>query len=175
MIIKKLKILIFKIIFIIVSIGMIFLITSCSISDILNYDSQMESLQTKIKIEDIDNNEIKSMKAQDTNIIENIEDSEQFEISEEKIRDPFLPEYLSNDADSSEGGSIVLEKIYSEDNLFYCEISFNDFNYKLKENDQFGKIYQVQVINQDSVVLLKGDEIITIYIGEIYYDENNGN
>ncbi len=37
-------------------------------------------------------------------------------------------------------------------------------------NNKVGKIYQVKAINADSVVLLKGDEIITLFINEVYYD-----
>jgi hypothetical protein len=48
-------------------------------------------------------------------------------------------------------------------------IEFADEN-ELKLDDLFGKIYQVKTINADSVVLLKGDEIITLFINEVYYD-----
>jgi hypothetical protein len=48
-------------------------------------------------------------------------------------------------------------------------IEFADEN-ELKLDDLFGKIYQVKAINADSVVLLKGDEIITLFINEVYYD-----
>ena len=50
------------------------------------------------------------------------------------------------------------------------ELSLNEFQYLLREGDTFNIIYQVQSINEDSVVLLKGDVIITLYIDEIKYD-----
>jgi len=50
------------------------------------------------------------------------------------------------------------------------EIGLDISSNKLKLNDLFGKIYQIKAINADSVVLLKGDEIITLFVNEIYYD-----
>ena len=50
------------------------------------------------------------------------------------------------------------------------EIGLDISSNKLKLNDLFGKIYQIKAINAASVVLLKGDEIITLFINEIYYD-----
>ena len=64
-----------------------------------------------------------------------------------------------------------LENIYTKDGDEYAEISLNEFQYLLKEGDIFDVIYQIQSINPDSVALLKGDEIITLFIDEIKYDQ----
>ena len=52
----------------------------------------------------------------------------------------------------------------------YAEIKFNEFSYKLVETDVFAEIYKVQAINENSVVLLKGDEIITIFLDQLILD-----
>ena len=74
------------------------------------------------------------------------------------------------DEEEKEKNVLKLEKIYSRDEVEYAEINLNDYTYRVKETDIFSYIYLVQAINNDSVALLKGDEIINISIDEIIYD-----
>src|SRR3972149_4478758 len=64
----------------------------------------------------------------------------------------------------------MIKEIYTRDEVEYAEINLNDFTYRVKEDNPISDIYLVQTINEDSVALLKGDEIINISIGEIVYD-----
>ena len=63
-----------------------------------------------------------------------------------------------------------LERIYIEDGIEYAELSFNDYPYLLKEGDPLAYIYSVQAINDTSIVLLKGDDILTVFIDSVVYD-----
>ena len=65
---------------------------------------------------------------------------------------------------------IELKKILNENGEKFVELRFNDFLYLLTEGDIFADFYSVKEIKSDSVVLLKNNEIITIFINEILYD-----
>jgi len=162
-----------KLIFILLSvvIVLILLLSSCSFAQLFNNFTADESISGDIEKINLDENEIKSLKITDKTVEEMIDTSNEIKISSDKIRDPFMPFFLNPELDSkSQKNKLTVEKIYSQDEIFYTEINLNDSIYKLKKDDLFGKIYQVKAINADSIVLLKGDEIITIYINEIYYD-----
>jgi len=85
------------------------------------------------------------------------------------VRDPFKPFYIK-DEEEEKKNILKLEKIYTRDGIEYAELSLNDYSYLLKEGDTFYDIYLVQVINDTSVVLLKGDDIVTVFIGAVVYD-----
>jgi len=147
------------------------LLSSCSFGQLFYNFVADESISADIEKINLDENEIKSLKISDKTAEEMIDTSNEIKISSDKLRDPFMPFYFNPDSDGrSQKNKLSVEKIYSQDGIFYTEINLNDSVYKLKKDDLFGKIYQVKAINADSIVLLKGDEIITIYINEIYYD-----
>ncbi|MFO7929524.1 MAG: hypothetical protein R6U35_07645 [Candidatus Humimicrobiaceae bacterium] len=153
---------------IILFISVFLIITGCSSEQIVN-----QYLIKDIEIEDVPDINVDERKISD---IERIgqEAGSSFEIetdileSEESIKDPFKPFYL-NGEDEPEN-IIRLDAIYSKDEIDYIEVKFNDHVYKLKEEDVFAENFQVQAINENSAVLLKGDEIITLFLNEIYFD-----
>ena len=63
-----------------------------------------------------------------------------------------------------------LEDIYTKDGDSFAEVKLNDFTYLLTIGDIFLEIYQIHAINDTSVVILKGDEVLTLFIGEMAYD-----
>lgn len=83
------------------------------------------------------------------------------------VRDPFKPFYIK-DEEEEKKNILKLEKIYTRDGIEYAELSINDHSYLLK--DTFYDIYLVQAINDTSVVLLKGDEYLTVFIDTVTYD-----
>ncbi|MDZ7838180.1 MAG: hypothetical protein U5N58_09620 [Actinomycetota bacterium] len=108
-------------------------------------------------------------------IIENIDENMETNYQAQKesvvnpdVADPFKP-YYTQQAQEQEN-TIRLDQIYSQDGVEYAEVKFNEFDYKLTETDVFAEVYQVQAINENSVVLLKGDEIITLILGQLLYD-----
>lgn len=88
---------------------------------------------------------------------------------DDSVRDPFKPFYIK-DEEEEEKNILKLERIYTEDGIEYAELSLNDYLYQLKEGDTLSDIYLVQAINDTSVVLLKGDDIVTVFIGAVVYD-----
>jgi hypothetical protein len=148
-----------------------FSISSCSVATLLNNFSTKQSASSDtVKIK-LDENELRNLEISNQTIEEKIDTSNEVKISSEGLRDPFLPFFMNSESENkNQKNKLIVEKIYSESNIFYVEINLNDAVYKLKLDDLFGKIYQVKAINADSIVLLKGDEIITIFINEIYYD-----
>lgn len=167
---SKIKSLLFIFLLIIVSL-LLFGLSSCSITallDNLNFDDSASSDIMKINL---DENELKSLEMTNQTIEEKIDTSSEISVSSEEIRDPFMPFFMNTKAENeNQKNMLTVERIYSESSIFFVEINLNDAVYKLKTDDLFGKIYQVKAINADSVVLLKGDEIITLFINEIYYD-----
>lgn len=153
---------------IILFISVFLIITGCSSEQIVN-----QYLIKDTEIEDVPDINIDERKISSIERIDQ-EAGSSFEIetdileSEENIKDPFKPFYL-NGEDEPEN-IIRLNAIYSKDGIEYIEVKFNDHVYKLKEEDVFAENFQVQAINENSVVVLKGDEIITLFLNEIYYD-----
>ncbi len=147
------------------------LISGCSLNQLFKDFIPDDNIYVDIEKINMDDIDVKSLEITDKAFDEKIDTSNEIKISSDKMRDPFMPFYLYPESDSETlRNKLVVEKIYSQDETFYTEINLNDSVYKLKTEDLFGKIYQVRAINTDSVVLLKGDEIITIYMNEIYYD-----
>ena len=88
---------------------------------------------------------------------------------DDSVRDPFKPFYIK-DEEEEKKNILKLEKIYTRDGIEYAELSLNDYSYLLKEGDTLYDIYLVQAINDTSVVLLKGDEYLTVFIDTVIYD-----
>ncbi len=153
---------------IIIAFILIFLLTGgCSSEQIVKQYFIKDS-----EIKDVPNILIEERKIAD---IEKIEEEiggtyeiETGKLEEQNINDPFKPYYL---VEIEEAENVIrLDAIYSEEGIEYAEIKFNEYVYKLKEEDIFAENYQVKAINENSVVLLKGDEIITLFLNQIYYD-----
>jgi len=146
----------------------IFLILSsagCSMGGLISGNYTDEDIESLPDI-DIDEREVELIE----NIDEKMETSYEMEtaiLSSDEVKDPFKPYYLTEEEKEN---MLMLEKIYSEDGVWYTEIKFNEFLYKLTEGDIFANVYKLQAINENSVVLLKGDEIITISLGQLLYD-----
>lgn len=88
---------------------------------------------------------------------------------DDPARDPFEP-YYTKDEEEEEENMFKLERIYTKDGIDYVELIFNDHTYQLEEGDTLSDIYLVHSINPDSVVLLKGDDILHIFMGTVVYD-----
>ena len=118
---------------------------------------------------EIDEEEIQEIGKSDTNTRKSYDIESVIDLSDESARNPFKPFFI-HDEEEEEKNVLKLEKIYTRDEVEYAEINLNDFTYRVKEDNPISDIYLVQAINEDSVALLKGDEIINISIGEIVYD-----
>jgi hypothetical protein len=147
----------------------LFSLTGCLSIPLFDSEINDAQLKTEIKIEELDESSFDDQEILKENISEKIDSYEEIKFTEE-IRDPFKPFFLKSSEEQGIQNQLILEKIYSDNENLYVEINFNSSTYKLKQGDQFAKIYQVNVINEDSIVLLKGDELITIYMNEIFYD-----
>lgn len=144
--------------------------SGCSVSTLIEESYQKEGTPGKLPSIKIDEREIESISASDRKMKKDYEFETDISIVEDSIRDPFEPFYIDKE-ELEEKNVLILEKIYREDDVSYAEINFNNIVYKLKKQDVFGNNnYRVEAINPTSVVLLKGDEIITIFIDQISYD-----
>jgi hypothetical protein len=169
--ISKIKSLLFIFLLIVIISFLLFGLSSCSISTLLGNLSFNDSTSYDIVKINLDENELKSLEITNQTIEEKIDTPSKINVSSEEIRDPFMPFFMNSKAkNENQKNMLTVERIYSESGIFFVEINLNSAVYKLKLDDLFGKIYQVKAINADSVVLLKGDEIITLFINEVYYD-----
>lgn len=144
-------------------------ISGCSVYSMIKetYTGSEEALELP-EIE-IDEEEIQEIGKNDTYIKKGYDIESKIDLADESARNPFKPFFIQ-DEEEKEKNVLKLEKIYSRDEVEYAEINLNDYTYRVKETDIFSYIYLVQAINNDSVALLKGDEIINISIDEIIYD-----
>ena len=144
-------------------------ISACSAVTLIEESYLKKESIGKIPHVEIDEDEINSIIIVDEEMKKSYDIETDISLPEIESKDPFKPFYINDEEE--EKNVLILKKIYSEDGTNYAEINFNDYLYKLKEDDVFGNNnYQVKVINPTSVVLLKGDEIITVFINQIYYD-----
>jgi len=146
------------------------LISGCSIFSIVNkaYSGTEEEPPVLPEVE-IDEGEVKEISVSEENTKKSYIIENEVSLVDESTRNPFKPFYISDD-DEEEENILTLSGISSKDGVEYAEIDFNGYIYNLKENDTLSDFYLVQAINNDSVVLLKGDEIVTMYIGIPVYD-----
>lgn len=150
---------------------MVISISGCSVFTLIEKTYTAEKDEPVIPEVEIDESEINEIERSDENIRKSYDVENEIGIIDESLRDPFRPFYISEEKDEEEEKNILtLEKIYTKDGEEYAELNFNDYTYKLKEADTLADYYYVQAININSVVLLKGDEVITLFIGIPLYD-----
>ena len=143
-------------------------ISGCSVYNIMKESYMGEEEALGLPEVEIDEEEIQEIGKSDMNIRKSYDVEGEINLADESARDPFKPFYIRDEEE--EKNILRLEKIYTKDTVEYAEINLNDYTYIIKEDDLLSDIYLVQAINADSVVLLKGDEIINISIDEIIYD-----
>jgi hypothetical protein len=143
-------------------------ISGCSVYNMIKetYSGGEEVLEPP-EIE-IDEEEIQEIGKGDINIRKTYDIESEIDLTDESARNPFKPFFIRDEEE--EKNVLKLEEIYTRDEVEYADINLNDFTYRVKETDPLSDIYMVQAINEDSVALLKGDEVINISIGEIVYD-----
>lgn len=123
----------------------------------------------EIRDVNIDEKEVESIQLQENEMEKSYDISQDISSIADELENPYEPFYITEE-EEAEKNIIIIENIYSEDGVFYTELKFNDFVYLLTVDDIFLDVYSVMAINETSVVLLKGDEIINLLIGEIFYD-----
>lgn len=124
----------------------LFSLTGCLSIPLFDSEINDAQLKTEIKIEELDESSFDDQEILKENISEKIDSYEEIKFTEE-IRDPFKPFFLKSSEEQGIQNQLILEKIYSDNENLYVEINFNSSTYKLKQGDQFAKIYQVNVIN----------------------------
>jgi hypothetical protein len=145
------------------------ILSSCSISNIINetYSSGDESLRLRdIKI---DTSEVESITVLEKEMEQSYDISKDISTIADDLENPFKS-FIVADEDDSQKNILMLEDISIEDGISFSEIELNDFTYRLTVGDIFLEIYQIQSINDNSVIILKGDEVLTLHIGEMIYD-----
>ncbi len=148
---------------------MLFALSSCSISNIVSetYSSGDESLELRdIKI---DEKEVESITVLEKEMEQSYDISKGISTIADELENPFEPFFITNE-DNTQKNILILEDITTNEGNSFAEIKFNEFTYLLTEGDIFLEIYQIQSINDTSVIILKGDEVLTLHIGEMIYD-----
>ena len=144
-------------------------ISGCSVYTIIKESYMAEEEGLELPQIDIDEKEISGIGKVDIEIKKSYDPEEEINLMDDSVRDPFKPFYIK-DEEEEEKNMLKLERIYTEDGIEYAELSLNDYLYQLKEGDTLSDIYLVQAINDTSVVLLKGDDIVTVFIDTVIYD-----
>ena len=148
---------------------LLFALSSCSISNIVRetYSSGNESLELRdIKI---DEKEVESITVFEKEMEQSYDISKGISTIADELENPFEPFFIANE-DNTQKNILILQDITTNEGNSFAEIKFNDFTYLLTEGDIFLEIYQIQSINDTSVIILKGDEVLTLHIGEMIYD-----
>jgi hypothetical protein len=146
----------------------VLLTCSCSLNRMIRETYSNES-SLKLRDIEIDENEVESIKALETDMEKSYDIKTEISSIADELNNPFEPFYIEQEVEG-ETNILMLESIYFEDDIGYCEIKFNDFTYLLTAQDIFNETYMVQSINESSVIILKGDEILTLLIGEMVQD-----
>ena len=144
-------------------------ISGCSLSNLIMESFTREIETPEIPDVEIDDAEIKTIGKGDIEIKKSYDVETEISVMDESLRNPFKPFYVINE-ETEEKNILKLEKIFSKDGIDYAEINFNDYTYSLKLDDTLSDAYLVQAINVNSVVLLRGDEILTLYLDIPVYD-----
>lgn len=168
---KILKVLKLKLIIIlsVTSFLMLLMITSCSISSIVSETYTSGDVTLELRDVEIDEKEVESITVLEEEMEESYDISQGVSSIADDLEDPFEPFYLIEE-DDEEKNILMLENITKDEENIFSEIKFNDFTYLLTEGDIFREVYQIQSINDTSVIILKGDEVLTLHIGEMIYD-----
>lgn len=143
-------------------------IAGCSLNNLLRASYSSGSTLELRNIQ-IDESEVESIMTLSERMEKSYDISREISSIADELEDPFKPFYIGEETDIAKN-ILILENIYSEGDTDYCEILFNDFAYILALDDTFNNMYMVQAINESSVVLLKGDEVLTLFIGEMVSD-----
>ncbi len=148
---------------------LLLILSSCSISNIVSetYSSGDESL--KLRDIKIDDREVESITVLEGEMEQSYDISKGISTIADELEDPFEPFFITNE-DNTQKNILVLVAITTSEGNSLSEIKFNDFTYLLTEGDIFLEIYQIQSINDTSIIILKGDEVLTLHIGEMIYD-----
>lgn len=137
--------------------------TGCSIFDmIIESYTEVAEIPEVPDIE-IDDAEVREIGKDEVDIRKSYDVDNETGIIDELLRDPFRPFYIIEE-ETEEKNTLKVEKIFTKDSVKYAEINFNDYTYKLKVEDTLSDTYLVKAINVNSVVLLKGDEILTLFL-----------
>ena len=144
-------------------------ISGCSVYTIIKESYMAEEEGLELPQIDIDEKEISGIGKVDIETKKSYDIEEEINLMDDSVRDPFKPFYIK-DEEEEEKNMLKLERIYTMDGIEYAELSLNDYFYLLKEGDPLSDIYLVQAINDTSVVLLKGDDIVTVFIDIVVYD-----
>ena len=153
----------------IISLIIIQIISGCSISNIVKESYISEDDDLELPEITIDEKEISEIGKEDIDIKKSYAIEDEIDLIDESIKDPFKPFYIEEETEE-EKNIFELERIYIKDGIEYADLRFNDYPYQLKEGDPLGYFYLVQAINDISIVLLKGDDIITIFMDSVVYD-----
>ncbi len=117
----------------------------------------------------IDDKEVESITVFEGEMEQSYDISQGISTIADELENPFEPFFIT-DEDNTQKNILILEGITTRDGINFSEIKFNDFTYLLTEGDIFLEIYQIQSINDTSVIILKGDEVLTLHIGDMIYD-----
>jgi hypothetical protein len=147
----------------------IILFSGCSIISLAKESFTQKPEAPELPDVEIDEAEIEEIKKGDTEVRKSYDIENEIIMLDESLRNPFKPFYIQ-DEEPEERNILKLSKIFTKDGVEYAEISLNDYNYKLKEADTLSGIYLIQAINVNSVVLLKGDETLTLFMDTPVYD-----
>lgn len=150
-------------------IAAVIFIFGCSACAILEEAYMNEENGIELPQVEIDEKEISEIGKVDIEGEKSYDIEEEFNLIDESVRDPFKPFYIKDEQEEKKN-MFKLEKIYTMDGIEYVDLSLNDYLYQLKEGDILSDIYLVHAINPDSVVLLKGDDILYIFMGTVKYD-----
>jgi len=147
---------------------MITCISGCSIFGSIKGAFSGEEDSIEVPEIEIDDGEIKEISGSEENIKKSYVIENEISLIDASARNPFKPFYIKEEEE--EENILTLKGISRKDGMEYAELDFNGYTYNLRETETISDIYLVQAINIDSVALLKGDEIVTLYIGIPVYD-----
>ncbi len=148
---------------------MFLILSSCSISDIVSETYSSGDVSLKLRDIKIDDKEVESITVLEGEMEQSYDISQGISTIADELEDPFEPFFIINE-DNTQKNILILEGITTSDGSSFSEIKFNDFTYLLTEGDIFLEIYQIKSIKDASVIILKGDEVLTLHIGEMIYD-----
>ena len=144
-------------------------LSSCSISNIVSETYSSDDVSLKLRDIEIDDKEVESITVFEGEMEPSYDISQGISKIADELENPFEPFFIINE-DNTQKNILILEGITTSDGSSFSEIKFNDFTYLLTEGDIFLEIYQIQSINDTSVIILKGDEVLTLHIGDMIYD-----
>ncbi|MEA2015620.1 MAG: hypothetical protein U9O59_02745 [Actinomycetota bacterium] len=145
-------------------------ISACSVFGLEGEEGSAGDETLKVPEVDIDEREIEEIGKGEEDMKKSFEAEVDIGIIDKSARDPFKPFYTSDDEEGEEKNILKLEEVYSREEVDFVDINLNDYTYKLKVGDSLDEIYVVMAINDDSVVLQKGDEILTLIMDVPLYD-----